>query len=321
MIGNMIMKHRSILLFLLLAFSVQSQASRCLVVFSYHQGYEWNDGIEHGIDKILANRCEIKKIYLDSKRNSKVNWIQYKAREAYEFAIKYKPDVIIAVDDNASKYLVMPYFRNKKTPIVFCGLNWTIEEYGYPYSNTTGMVEVSPMKAMLKQLRIMLPSARKGIFLSDDTVSEHKNYKYYAKYFQREGIRLDSGFVGSMQEWKQRYLASQGYDFMILGNNASINDWYRPEMVQFVQQHQVILSLTTSQWMLPYTAYGITKVPEEQGDWAGKAARSILDGVEPAQIPIVGNNKSETWVNPLLMQKLNIHLPRLLYLRVKQFRE
>lgn len=315
------MRHRSIFFLLLLLGTSQAEASRCLVVFSYHQGYEWNDGVERGIDKILDDVCDIKKIYLDSKRNPKIDWIRYKAREAYEFAIRYKPDVIIAADDNASKYLVMPYYQHSNTPVVFCGLNWTVEEYGYPYRNTTGMVEVSPMKTMLAELRTMLPSVRKGIFISDDSVSEHKDYKYYKKYFQREGIRLDSAFVTTMEEWKRHYLSSRDYDFMILDNNASIHNWYRPEIEEFVRRHQEILSLTTSRWMLPYAAYGITKVPEEQGEWAGKAAKSILEGMQPAQIPIVGNHKSDTWVNPVLMQELNIKLPRLLYLRVKQFRE
>ena len=36
----------------------------------------------------------------------------------------FKPDVVIAADDNASKYLIEPYFKDAALPFVFCGVNW-----------------------------------------------------------------------------------------------------------------------------------------------------------------------------------------------------
>jgi hypothetical protein len=43
--------------------------ARCLYVSSYHAGYEWNDGIERGLHSSLQNRCELRKFYMDGKRN------------------------------------------------------------------------------------------------------------------------------------------------------------------------------------------------------------------------------------------------------------
>lgn len=310
---------RSLLVIAVISQSATVWANKCLYVSSYHKGYEWDDGILAGLVKTLDGRCDLKKIYLDTKRNPQEEWARWRSKEAKKMIDQYKPDIIIAVDDNASRYLVMPYLKNADIPVVFCGINWSMSEYGYPYSNTTGMVEVAPIKQLVKQLRLIQPDVKKGLFVSGDVLSEHKDYQYYKKIFAENNIQFSSAFVKNFRQWINVYKNSQEYDFIFLGNNAGINDWYKPEALRIVEKYTKKISVTTYKWMLPYTAMAYTKLPEEQGIWAARAVLSILGGVEPSQIPVINNRLWDMWLNPNIIKKIKLKIPYLIYKRAKHY--
>ncbi|MEN8131191.1 MAG: hypothetical protein ABFS45_13570, partial [Pseudomonadota bacterium] len=80
------------------------------------------------------------------------------------------------------------------------------------------------------------------------------------------------------------------------------------------------LSVTNHQWMMPVTLLGFTKIPEEQGEWAGKVALSILHGKTAGEIPIVPNRKWDLWANEQLLDTADIELPRTLINKFKKVR-
>ena len=286
-------------------------AAKCVYIASYHHGYEWNDGIERGIDDVLSSACEIHKFFMDTKRNNDLEFINKKSLEAKAFIEKIQPDVVIASDDNASKYVIQPFYKDAKTPFVFCGVNWTVESYGYPYTNVTGMIEAAPILPLLKEIRKIVKRPTKGIYLSADVLTEHKDFARYRKNYADDGVGLQGIFVKTMAQWKAQYKKAQASDanFIILNNNSGINDWVKSEAKQFVLQHAEIFTVTNYQWMMAYAMFAMTKVPEEQGEWAAKVALAILDGHSASDIPIVVNRQWNTYVNPELLQKAHIQLP------------
>jgi ABC-type uncharacterized transport system substrate-binding protein len=62
--------------------------------------------------------------------------------------------------------------------------------------------------------------------------------------------------------------------------------------------------------MMPWTILGVTKVSEEQGEWAARTALRILDGTPPAQIPVVPNSRRDFWINDDVLAASNVQLPR-----------
>jgi len=143
------------LLFLVIALIPLSniQAARCLWVSSYASGYAWEDGIGRGIHSVLDGKCEIKKFHMNTKVHRSQEFGQQQAKLAKQLIENYKPDVVIASDDNVSKYLVTPYYKNSHIPFVFCGINWTAEEYDYPFKNTTGIIEVDPVQPLIETIK------------------------------------------------------------------------------------------------------------------------------------------------------------------------
>ncbi|TPW11342.1 MAG: hypothetical protein FD130_2001, partial [Halothiobacillaceae bacterium] len=63
-------------------YSNSTQATNCLYVSSYHHGYEWNDGIERGIEEVLTDKCTLDKYFMDTKRNNNEPFIEKSALAA-----------------------------------------------------------------------------------------------------------------------------------------------------------------------------------------------------------------------------------------------
>ena len=144
---------------------------KCLIVASYHNGFLGQHLKVKGARSVLEGKCEIRQFNMDTKRNPSPEFGKKMALEAKALIESWKPDVVIAIDDNASKYLVKPYFKDAEIPFVFSGVDWTAKEYGYPYSNATGMIEVFPIKQLIKQIKRIIPNAKTAVFVRGDRLS------------------------------------------------------------------------------------------------------------------------------------------------------
>lgn len=80
---------------------------KVLFIDSYHEGYGWSDGITTGIKTGLQDSgVELKVIRMDTKRNTGDAFKKEAALKAKAEIEAFKPDVVIASDDNASKFLI-----------------------------------------------------------------------------------------------------------------------------------------------------------------------------------------------------------------------
>lgn len=284
-------------------------AKRCLFVSSYHKGYEWSDLVEKGLRSVLEGKCEIRQFDMDTKRRKSEVEKKQAALAAKALIETWKPDIVITADDNAAKYLIQPYYKDHSLPFVFCGVNWTAEEYGFPYSNVTGMIEVAPIVPMLERAQQSLPALRRAFYLGADTLTERKNLERFEEAAQTLGFALDSRLVATTDAWLEAYRAAQADDLVIVGSKEGINDWDHDKVIRGVLEVSRTLSVTNHGWMMPYAMVGVTKVPEEHGEWAAKAALKILQGMSPSQIPIVANNRRDIWINQEILDAAGLRLP------------
>lgn len=289
--------------------SAPAAAKKCLFVSSYHQGYAWSDGVERGLRSVLEGQCEIRQYDMDTKRRKSEAEKQQSALEAKAIIESWQPDVVITADDNAAKYLIKPYYKDHSVPFVFCGVNWTAKEYGFPYSNVTGMIEVAPIVPMLERARQIQPGLARAFYLGANTLTEEKNLKRFQDATARVGFELEHALVGSAAEWLDAYERAQSYDLVIIGSNAGINDWDPAKVQAGMLRSAKVLSVTNHGWMMPYAMLGVTKIPEEHGEWAAKTALSILDGMPPGDIPIVANNQRDIWINQEIVSAAKVRLP------------
>ncbi|MHB8788245.1 MAG: ABC transporter substrate-binding protein [Desulfobulbaceae bacterium] len=284
-------------------------AAKCLYVSSNHKGYEWSDGIERGLVAELKGKCEFKQFDMDTKRNGSDEFKKAAALRAKEIIESFKPDVVIVSDDDAVEYLVVPYYKDNALPFIFCGVNWSADKYGFPFKNVTGMLEVSPITAQINVAKATIPNLKKVFYLDSDNSTGQKSVVYYKNLFEKKGFEFASQLVKTFDEWKKSFLVAQEYDCVILRNNAGIEGWNDEEAKSFVLANTKKLSMTESDWVMPFALLGMTKVPEEQGEWAGKTALQVLAGADISKIKFVENNKSNIFINKKLHDKLQLPIP------------
>ncbi|MCP4933749.1 MAG: ABC transporter substrate-binding protein [bacterium] len=278
---------------------------RVFYVNSYHTGYPASDKTFAAIKQTIGSQGIVfRKIEMDSKRNPDEAFIKKAAVEAKKAIQAFKPDVVILSDDNAAKYLLMPYFRDAELPFVFCCVNWDASVYGLPYQNATGMVEVVLVGELLKQLKKYAKGDRIG-FIGGDRYSEHRNREYYEKRFD---IRFEKTyFAKRFSEWKDYFARLQNeVDILVMTNHTGIIGWNDEDANDFVQEHIKIPVGTEHEWEMPRALIGVAKDFQEMGTWAADTALKILDGVPPSQIPVTANKKSRLYFNRRIAKILGI---------------
>ena len=304
------MKQRLVLLLsILLLWPVSAYADKCLYISSYHKGYAWSDGVERGLRSTLEDKCEVKQFDMDTKRNKSEDFKQKASLDAKKLIEEWQPDVVITSDDNAARYLIKPYYKDHAVPFVFCGVNWSVDEYGFPYSNTTGIVEIAPIGPLFDKIQLIQGKPSSAFYIGADTLTEKKNLNRFVKAAGKRNIEIHSGLAANAAEWIEYYGLAQQYDFIIVGSKAGINDWDKAIVSEAIKQNSRVMSVTNHEWMMPYSILGLTKIPEEHGEWAALAALEILKGTKPSDIPIVSNKKWEIWLNPAILEQTSIQLP------------
>ena len=296
-----------IICFLCLSLACKQPPKRVFYVNSYHQGYPPSDEVFAAIRQVFdsVQGIQLESFFLDSKRNPSSESISEKVALALEQIQKFKPDLVIVSDDDAVKYLVVPFLKNKEIPVVFCGVNWSADQYGLPASNVTGMLEVLPLKENLQQIKLFNPEARKMLILSENSTSEQNNRVLLDTLFRSSGFEPEYTLVNEFAEWKTAFIAAnQNFDLIYLPTNGSIKNWDKAEAVETVSQNIKVPIITCDDFMMPYCVFGMTKVASEQGEWAAKTALEVLEGKSIGEIPLTRNKQTKVFLNQELAKKI-----------------
>ena len=278
---------------------------KVVYVNSYHEGYPWSDGIETGLHKFFdGTGVELTIIRLDTKQNPDEAFGKAAGAKAWNEIRALNPDVVITSDDNAQKYLVVPFMLDSQIPVIFNGVNWDASAYGFPTANMTGMIEVELPDQMVELLKGYAKGERLG-YITIDTETERKVFDIYNERFF--GGQMQPYWVKTQDEFKTAFLAAQQeVDVLFMGNNAGSDKWDEVEMEQFSLRNTVIPTGSINDWMAPYSLLTLAKSAQEQGEWSAQAALSILGGTPPSEIPLAENKQGQLIVNLDLADKLDV---------------
>lgn len=284
---------------------ISQKAKKILVVQSYHPELkgviEKNDGIESVLGKV---DIEYKTIYMDTKRNTGEKFKEEAALKIKKIIEQYKPEVIITFDDNAFKYLIIPYYKNAKLPVVFAGIDWDVSEYGAPFTNTTGIVSVTLVTQLIDYLQKYAKGNRVS-WLGYDTFTARKQTKAYKEIL---GLNMSTHYVKNFQEWKIKFLELQTESDMMIhsGILPGMEDWDENKAKTFVLKNIKVPIGTVNKLIMCCSAFGLTKVGSEQGEWAALTALEIINGKKPSSIPLTRNKKGKIILNLDIAEKLDI---------------
>ncbi len=311
-ITNLIFCRISIVLSIILITGLNScseskvEKKKIVYVNSYHKGFPPSDDISSGVYETLpADSFEIISYFMDTKRNSSQEYILSRAAELLDSIKAEKPDLLIASDDNAVKYLVEPNFKESPVPIVFCGVNWTSSQYDLG-ENVTGILEILPVAELLQIMRFYYPSMQKLLVLNENTTTSRKTKPILDTLGAAAGVTVTQELVDDFESWKEIFKdANQSYDLIYLQTRGAIKNWNHDEALQIIDEHIKIPLLTCESFMMPYAVLGLTQLSKEQGILAAEKAKKILEGGSPADIPVSQNQMFKVWINKRLAEKIH----------------
>jgi ABC-type uncharacterized transport system substrate-binding protein len=282
------------LFFMVLPAVSQAAPKKVLAVFSYAEEFAWVQQIKGGIDSILAESCEIRYFYMNTKKDLQGG--PQKALEAFALYKEFQPDGVITVDDNAQSMFVVPFLKDKvKTPVMFCGVNVAPEKYGFPASNVSGALERILTAQTIVLAKKLVPSAKTIACLAKDGPAARAIFKqiknetdtYSARVVAFEIVKTKKEAVAAALELKNKadllyVVASKGI------KNESGAALTTPEIISMLAKSfgkPIISPIAIN--IKSGALCGAVLSASDQGATAAKMLLQAMGGTPVAQLPIV----------------------------------
>lgn len=299
---------------------------RLMILHSYGPDYAWTRDVDAGLRRVLAGdqHLALRWHYMDLKRHP---WPQAKenAGVAARAAVEgWRPDVLIAVDDDAQEYVAKHYVNDPRIKIVFAGINGSIEPYGYDKAdNVTGILERLPLAAVREALLQMnLPHRPLRLLEVSDTSKTVREDHAWIDAFDWRPVRYLGGkFARTFEEWQRIVTEAAGQADVLMTTNYRMLS--RSEEDKRLVPPEEVVAWTERHSSLPVVGLNgffvedggmlaIARSPFEQGETAARQALEIaLRGRAPVSLPVETGSQFVVWMRSCAMDKHGLRLPEL----------
>ncbi|MBM9615364.1 hypothetical protein JWJ90_13855 [Desulfobulbus rhabdoformis] len=321
---------RTTLLFTLLVASLTGTAvpvtaknihqKQILVVHSYHKSQaEHVTEMDKGIHEVLpADEYAIHSYYMDTKRHTKESWKLKTGEKAKELVRQLRPDVVLAMDDNAQKYFAKEYVDKPGPPwFVFSGVNKEPEEYGYPAENVTGVLERPNIQESIELLLKIKPDIKRILIMADKSATTDPTINY------SKSLSLPVTVVAyrqplTLQEWQETL--EQYHNQVDAIGLYVLRTITRSKTDSTKVSEQELIDIINKSYHLPTVGFfdsaatsgvlcAISVSMHEQGVAAATIAKRILEGKRPAEIPVRPTDQGRIQLNLRTAEQLGIQIP------------
>lgn len=301
---------------------------RVLVLQSYDLTYPWTREVSVGVHRVLDvhSHFAMRWFYMDTKRHPEKEFKEKMGLSARQSIDRWKPDVIIAVDDDAQEFVTRHYVNHPHIKIVFSGVNGGVEPYGFVgASNVTGIFERKDFQA-LKEALLALRWRRNAtgplriMHIGDTSTSVGHDDHYMREFDWTPLINLPSRRVDTFDDWKKAVLDAQDRaDFIITTNYRKIS---RSASGKTLVPPEEVVAWTIANSRVPvvgsngfYVEDGgelaIGTSPFEQGDVAAHMAIKLLGGQAATDIPYATTRQFVVYMRSARLRQRGIQLPPL----------
>jgi len=302
----------------------EAAGKKVFLLDSYDATYAWNMSEQTGVQAAFKDQkdVEIKVHFMDTKRNPSPEFKQDAGRKALEAIQAYQPDVIIALDDNASEYVIQ---QVKDIPAVVCGINKEPKDYQYG-ENVAVVIERHPFDQVIRLLKDLVPAAKKIAVITDDTKESSGAAMVKLKALAPK-IKAQSNIdivgyheVGSFREFQtlvQSYQPGQpqAVDGLLIFAVHTLKDEQgkvvpHRQVIKWFIEHNQLPDLGVFDWGPQYGMLAaVTVSGYSQGFEAGKYALRILGGEKPGNLPVLDPQTGDVLLNLAKAEKLKIEFP------------
>jgi ABC-type uncharacterized transport system substrate-binding protein len=285
---------------------------RMLLVHSYHQGYPWVDTVTEGVrSSIQGTGLELSVFYMDTKRHTDEAWKVEAGRRARKRVDEYRPDIILAADDDAQQYFAT-FYVNTALPIVFTGVDADPSKYGYPAANVTGIIERPHFKESLALAKRLRPIKRIAVLSCHDTTS-----MLALGFMKQEQLDVEVAewlMVDDFNAWKKAVNRfNRSVDAIVIRSYQAVRkpgsseNMAPPDVAAWTREHATIPTIAFHDFEIQGgLLVGVVKSGQEYGRVPAEYAVRILDGTPPSSLPIVKPQQGIKMINRTTARRLGI---------------
>lgn len=284
---------------------------KLLLLHSYETDYTWTTEQIVGIERVLEgkNSYIVREHFLDTKKKPYKDYMKRAEREIKAVIKQWKPNVIIATDDNAQLLAGSHFVNDPDIKIVFTGVQGDLHKYGYDEANNvTGITEGVPPQAIketLDQINHSLGTElRKIFFITHSTTHSRYVVQNMADFDWGDYKMVSSAEYKTFDDWKVAVKKAQyKADILLIGGYKSLRGTdEQMEGGKVVPYHKVLEWTENNSSLLKVGARGVFvedggmiavgASPYEQGEEAAKMAVALLDGQKKIEdLPIQESNQ------------------------------
>lgn len=299
---------------------------RILILHSYDKNYPWVRDVNIGLNRMFDKRTDyaLRWYYMDTKRHPSPEFVTNAGMAARRMIDESRPDIIIAVDDDAQKYVSRYYLNRPDITLVFTGVNNRAEAYQFDRANNvTGVLERIPLAALKECLQVISHQQSSPIrlqFIGDHSTTVQLD-EAYTQQFNWSPMQLQTAkLVDTYREWQQAVKESAGKtDFLIISGyrkiarSTSDHTLVPPkELMTWTENHSPVPIIGVNAFVSEEGGMlAIGTSGYEQGEVAAKLAIALLDHhTPPKQLPFVISHQFVVAMRASAMRKRHIVLPQ-----------
>ena len=288
---------------------------RILLVHSYHPEYPWVDTITQGVRSALSDTgVELNIFYMDTKRHTDEAWKIDAGNRARAEVEKYRPDIVLAADDDAQNYFAKAYIGGS-LPIVFTGVDSDPTRYGYPASNVTGVIERPHLRESITLAQRLRPIRRIAVLSCNDITS-----RVALGFMKQEHLDVEVTewlLVDDFDQWAAAVARlNNTVDAIVIRSYQAVKipgsrENVPPKQVaEWTAEHATVPTISFHDFEIrDGLLVGVVKSGQEYGRQMADYALRILAGTSPSTLPITRAKLGTPMINRDTAGRLGIILP------------
>ena len=310
---------------------------RIFVVHSYSAEFSWTRDLHEGIIQGLAEKgrigdrdYQLQTFEMDTRINfTSPQQIEQRAAEALEALRAFAPDILFVTDDVALEHVAVRYAEESPEaplPTVFAGINVDPTVYApigsldMPGGTITGALERIPHAAAFATARRLFPDVTRVVILADAgpgaeavrTAFQRDNQAVDARPFEV----LDFLLLETFEEWKRAVVDYQDKaDLIAVVNFHQLRDASGDivppaEVIDWMVAENKLPELgLVADWARDGILVAVGNSGLKTGAYVGALGADILDGADPATVPIVDPKQTDANFNLARARSLGIEFP------------
>lgn len=310
---------------------------RIFVVHSYSTEFSWTRDLHEGILQGLAHEgltedrdYRVQTFEMGTRLTfTSPQQIEQRAAEALEALRAFGPDLLFVTDDAALEHVAVRYTQESPDaplPTVFAGVNIDPTVYApiasldAPGGTITGALERIPHAEAFTTARRLFPEVTRVVILADAAPSSAAIRTAFLRDTQAADARpfevLDFFLAETLEEWQRAVVAAQATADLIAVLNyhqlrdasgaivppADVIDW------MVAENHLPELGLVAA-WARDGLLVAVGNSGLKTGAYVGALGADILNGADPATIPIVDPQQTDTHINAARAYTLGVEVP------------